>query len=129
MNHWLIYETVNSKDIPENENANKIVNIVEKILDFNKQLKGKGLRQGLAWVAGAPRVAKVPDHKVFDCKRNKVLTPKTLLQRLSIALAQVKAGNTFENLLNEIRKIRYYLHQAKETTKKVYNNIINSINL
>ena len=44
MNHWLIYETVNSKDIPENENANKIVNIVEKILDFNKQLKGKGLR-------------------------------------------------------------------------------------
>ena len=33
----------------------------------------------------------------------KILTPKQILQRLSIALAQVKAGNTSENLLNEIR--------------------------
>ena len=29
----------------------------------------------------------------------KILTPKQMLQRLPIALAQVKAGNTFENLL------------------------------
>ena len=28
-----------------------------------------------------------------------------MFQRLSIALAQVKAGNTSENVLNEIRKI------------------------
>ena len=42
-----------------------------------------------------------------------------MLQRLSIALAQVKAC-----LLNEIREIIYSLHhQAKEITKKVYNNI------
>ena len=50
-----------------------------------------------------------------------------MLQRLPIAVAQVKAGNTFENLLNEIRKIIYSLYQAKEITEKVYNNIINSI--
>ena len=30
-----------------------------------------------------------------------------------IALAQLKAGNTFVNVLNGIRKIIYYLHQAK----------------
>ena len=36
-----------------------------------------------------------------------------MLQRLPIALAQVKAGNTCENLLNEIRKIIYSLYQAK----------------
>ena len=30
----------------------------------------------------------------------KIITPKQLLQRLSIALAQVKAGNNSENLLN-----------------------------
>ena len=39
----------------------------------------------------------------------KILTPKQKLQRLPIALAQVKAGNTSENLLNEIRKIIYFL--------------------
>ena len=33
----------------------------------------------------------------------KILTPKQMLQRLSIALAQVKAGNNSESLLNEIR--------------------------
>ena len=33
------------------------------------------------------------------------LTPKQMLQRLRITLAQIKAGNTSENLLNEIRQI------------------------
>ena len=50
-----------------------------------------------------------------------------MIQRLPIALAQVKAGNTSENLLNEIRQIIYSSYQAKEITKKVYNNIMNSI--
>ena len=59
----------------------------------------------------------------------KILTPKQLLQRLTIALAQVKAGNNSENLLNEIRQIVYSLYQSKEITKKVYNNIIKSIQL
>ena len=51
-----------------------------------------------------------------------------MLQRLPIALAQVKAGNTSENLLNKIRQITYSLYQEK-VTKKVYNNIMNSIKL
>ena len=48
-------------------------------------------------------------------------------QRLPIPLAQVKASNTSENLLNEILQIIYSLYQEKEVTKKVYNNITNSI--
>ena len=36
-----------------------------------------------------------------------------MLQRLPIALAQVKAGNTSENLLNEVGKIIYSLYRAK----------------
>ena len=56
----------------------------------------------------------------------KILTPKQMLQRLPIALAQVKAGNS-ESFLNEIRQIFYSLYQSKQITKKVYNNIINSI--
>ena len=50
-----------------------------------------------------------------------------MLQRLPIALAQVKAGNNSENLLNEIRQIFYSPYQSKQITKKVYNNIIESI--
>ena len=52
-----------------------------------------------------------------------------MLQRLPIIFAQVKAGNTFENLLNTIRQVIYSLYWAKEITKKVYNNIMNSIKL
>ena len=59
----------------------------------------------------------------------KILSPKQMLQRLSIALAQVKAGNNSESLLNEIRQIVYSLYQSKQITKKVYNNIIKSINI
>ena len=49
-----------------------------------------------------------------------------MLQRLPIVLAQVKAGNTSENLLDEIRQIVYSLYRAKEITKKVYKGIIKS---
>ena len=48
-----------------------------------------------------------------------------MLQRLPTALAQAKAGNN----LNEIRQIAYSLYQSKQITKKVYNNIIKSIQL
>ena len=58
-----------------------------------------------------------------------MLTPKQMLQRLPIALAQVKAGNDSEKLLNEIRQIVYSFYQSKEITKKVYNKIIKSIPL
>ena len=66
------------KTIPENESPDKLINIAEKILEFKKQQKGLGL---------------------------KILTPKQMLQRLVIALARGKAGNTYENLLNKIRQM------------------------
>ena len=51
-----------------------------------------------------------------------------MLQRFTIALGQVKAGNTSENLLNEISQIIHFTYQAKEITRKVHSNIMNSIN-
>ena len=70
----------------------------------------------------------------YDARQNKtegtglkILTPKQMLQRLPIALAQVKAGNNSESLLNEIGQIVYSLCQSKQIIKKVYNNIIKSI--
>ena len=65
--------SINSKEIIENENPKKLVNIVETVLDFIKKQKSKGI---------------------------KISIPKHKLQRLQIALAQVKEGNTSENLLN-----------------------------
>ena len=64
--------------IPENANPNKIVDNIEKILDFNEQEK---------------------------CRKIKILTLKQMFQRLPITLVQVKASNTSENLLNKIRQI------------------------
>ena len=64
---------------------------------------------------------------IYDSKQEgsglKILTPKQMLQRLPIALGQIKAGNNSKSLLNEIRQIVYSLYQSKEITKKVYNNI------
>ena len=50
-----------------------------------------------------------------------------MLQRLPIVLAQVKAGNNSDNLLNEIRQIIYWVYQSKEITKKVYYNLMKSL--
>ena len=60
-------------------------------------------------------------------KELKILPPKQMLQRLPIALAQVKAGNNSENLLNETRQIVSSLYQSKEITKKVCNNLMKSL--
>ena len=59
-------------------------------------------------------VAKVSDRMVYNPLNLKILSPKEMQERLSIALAQAKAGNTSENLLNEIRKIMYSLFRAKK---------------
>ena len=58
-----------------------------------------------------------------------ILTRKKMLQKLPIALALVRAGKNSENVLNETRQIVYSLYQSKEIIKKVYNNIIKSIQL
>ena len=50
-----------------------------------------------------------------------------MFQILPTALPQAKAGNTSEKLLNEIKQIVYSFYRAKEITRKVYNNIMNSI--
>ena len=52
-----------------------------------------------------------------------------MFQRLPIALAQVKAGNTSEDLFNEIQQIAYSLHREKEITTKVSHNITNLIEI
>ena len=79
--------------------------------------------------------AKIRSEAIYKSKQNetegkglKILTPKQMLQRLPIALAQVKAGNNSESFLNDLlRQIVYSLYQFKQMTKKVYDNKIKSI--
>ena len=47
----------------------------------------------------------------------KILTPNQMLKRLPIVLAQIKAGNNSESLLNEIRQIVYFLYRSKFRAK------------
>ena len=58
-------------------------------------------------------------YKTKQGTRLKIITPKQMLQRLQIAVAQVKPGNNSENWLNEMRQIVYFLYQSKEITNKV----------
>ena len=84
------------ENVPENKTFNieenkKIINIAESILYFNQQNQAeKGL---------------------------KILTPKQMLSRLPIILAQLKAGNNSEKLKNEIRQLLYSLYRSKKLTK------------
>ena len=94
------------------ENLNKFYNSREEVINF--------FRDYIEMLSDANYDSKQNETKG---KGLKILTPKQMLQRLPIALAQVKAGNNSESLLNEIRQIVYSLYQSKQITKKAYNNI------
>ena len=71
--------------------------------------------------------AKNMSRNIYESKQKgtglKILTPNQILKRLPIALAQIKAGNNSESLLNEISQIAYSLYRSKEITKKVYSKM------
>ena len=84
--------------IEENE---KIINIIKHILEFNDEIQsGQGL---------------------------KILTPNQMLSRLSITLAELKAGNNSEKPKNEIRQLLYSLCKSKKLTKQIYKSLIDII--
>ena len=70
-----------------------------------KTIHGKGILSMSAHVARS---------KVSDNSNLKILSSKQMLQRLTIAFAQVKTGNKSEKLVNEIRQIIYSFYRAKE---------------
>ena len=57
----------------------------------------------------------------------KIITPKQLITRLPILLAQKQAGNNSQKLNNEIRQIIYSLYRSKNLSKTIYNHLINGI--
>ena len=90
-----------SDDEIEIEKQEKIVDIVENIIELNRQNQE---RKGL-----------------------KILTPDQMISRLQISLVQVKTGNNSEKLKNEIRQLLHSLHRSNKLTKTICNNLINTI--
>ena len=86
------FEPMNGEE-KEIEKSNEIIDIVEKILEFNKQnQQGQGL---------------------------KILTPDQMLSRLPITLAELKAGNNSQKPKNKIRPLFYSLYRSKNLTKQL----------
>ena len=67
------------------------------------------------------------EEELKEGKTFKIVTPKKLLTRLAILLAQLKAGNNSIKLKNEIRQILHLLYQHNKITKKLHNNFIKSL--
>ena len=57
----------------------------------------------------------------------KILIRNQVLSRIPISLAQLKAGNNWEKLENEIRQLLHSFYRSKKLTKTIYNNLIKNI--
>ena len=93
-----IIRNVHRDDVSNVEENEKIIDIVERILELNSE---KQLGLGL--------------------------TPNQILSRLPITLAQLKAGNNSEKLKNEIRQLLYSLYRSKKLTNQLYKSLIDII--
>ena len=115
------------------------MNLLSYIYDFTKKTKPRNPTQKklradvlgsvFSLIEGREMVLNAFKSRIFQVSKEsqegeglKILTPNQMVKRLPIALAQVKAANNSESLLNEIRQIVYSLYRSKEITKKVYNN-------
>ena len=136
--NFRIFKTINSFDdniysrkIATNEADQEQSDLIEYILNFNNKTRPKikddeknkknVLNSAENFYYGRELVINLFKSRLFPLKSEtgtefKILTPKQMRERLPIALAQVKAGNNSEKLLNEIRQILYSLYQSKQIT-------------
>ena len=91
------------KNVPKNrrfkiEESEKIIDIVERILELNNENQlGEGL---------------------------KILKAKCIVP---ISLAQLKVGKNSVKLRNAIRQLLYSLYQSKKLTKNIYKSLVDII--
>ena len=96
-----IIENTPKDDAAKIEENEKIIDVVERILELNNKIQsGEGL---------------------------KILTPSQMPSKLPITLAQLKAGNNSEKLKNEIRQLLYSLYRSKKLTKQLYKSLVDII--
>ena len=96
-----IIDYTTKDDVAKIKEIEKIIDIVEKILEFHKKIQsGQGL---------------------------KILAPNQMLSRLLISLAQLNTGTNFEKLKNENRQQLYSLYRSKKLTKNIYKSLVHII--
>ena len=95
-----LIDKVSKDKVSRVEENERIIDIVDNILEFNRQQEGQGL---------------------------KILTPNQMLSILPISLAQLKAGNNSEKLKNEIRQLLHSLQRSKKLTNQLYKSLIDVI--
>ena len=93
-----------SEEEIKNKKPNQILEIVNEIFYFNKDIQKQQEGLGL-----------------------KILIPNQMLSRLPITLAHLKAGNNSEKIKNEIRQLLYSLYGSKKLTKQLYKSLIDII--
>ena len=64
------------------------------------------------------KIASEAKHKKIMRRPQNILNPTQMFYRLPVALVQVKAGNTSQNLLNETTQIIYLCSKKKKSLKK-----------
>ena len=89
-----------SENEKEIEQPDKILKIAERILEFNRQQRGLGL---------------------------KILTPDQMFRRLSIYLAQLNAGNNLRNVKMELGNYYILCTDKKKLTKNGYKSLVDTI--
>ena len=95
----------------------KVLDSVTSLIE-GREMVLTAFKSGIFQVFKEPQESQESQEGTGANEMLKILTPNQMLKRLPIALAQVKAGNNSESLLNEIRQIVYSLYRSKEITKK-----------
>ena len=123
-NQTILKDQIKSKIGVERTRLKNLVNTVEDILDSAIKWCDNILGLGISDLESEAFAAQGKEQKA---KELKILTPNQMLNRLSISLAQLKAGNNSEKLKNGIRQLLYSLYRSKKLTKKIYKSLIDII--
>ena len=67
------------------------------------------------------------ERRKHEVRGLRILTPDQMLGRLPITIAQLKAGNNSQKLINKIRQVLYSLYRSQKLTKTIYKNLFNTI--
>ena len=116
-----------------NSNAKNLYNIREDIMNeiFNKDDEKLDIATGGAddrRKSVIETISRFGDKEEPEIGKGlKIMTPKQVITRLPILLAQKQTGNNSQKLNNEIRQIIYSLYRSKNLSKTIYNHLINNI--
>ena len=115
--------TRESQSVGVNKELN--LEIFKEKLDKEKQESDEQLdTRDMAELESEESAAKRRNHQAQGLK---ILTPNQMLSRLPVTLAQLKAGNNSQKLINEIRQLLYSLYRSKKLTKQLYKSLVDII--